>query len=196
VEPLNIRVGVLNNLEFDMIFDDYILSRTQPPKARALDGTSGFGDITLRFKLNLWGNEGGSTAVGLIPYVKLPLNASDLRNGQTEGGIILPVDVKLRGGWDLGMMTEWNFVTDGGAGYDSEFVNSVILGHGITKKLSGYIEFLSIVGTASGFRWVGQVDGGLTYNLTPNTQLDIGCNFGVTKSAPDFNPFVGFAIRF
>jgi hypothetical protein len=40
------------------------------------------------------------------------------------------------------------------------------------------------------------VDFGLTYELTPNIQLDAGINVGVTKAAPDFNPFVGLSWRF
>jgi hypothetical protein len=31
--------------------------------------------------------------------------------------------------------------------------------------------------------------------LDENTQLDFGCNFGVTKAAPDFMPFLGFSWR-
>ncbi|MBL9218279.1 MAG: hypothetical protein JNG82_07315 [Opitutaceae bacterium] len=30
----------------------------------------------------------------------------------------------------------------------------------------------------------------------PNEQLDLGCNFGVTHSAPDYQPFIGFSRRF
>ena len=42
----------------------------------------------------------------------------------------------------------------------------------------------------------GQVDVGFTYGLDENTQLDFGCNFGVTKSAPDFSPFIGISLRY
>jgi hypothetical protein len=37
---------------------------------------------------------------------------------------------------------------------------------------------------------------GWTYAIDDNVQLDWGCNFGVTKSAPDYNPFVGLSFRF
>jgi hypothetical protein len=37
---------------------------------------------------------------------------------------------------------------------------------------------------------------GFTYGFCAHTQLDFGCNFGVTDSAPDFNPFLGFTFRF
>ena len=42
----------------------------------------------------------------------------------------------------------------------------------------------------------GQLDAGLTYALNENCQLDLGCNFGITRSAPDYQPFVGVSRRF
>jgi hypothetical protein len=40
------------------------------------------------------------------------------------------------------------------------------------------------------------VDLGFTYGIGDNTQLDLGCNFGVTDSAPDYSPFLGLTVRF
>lgn len=42
----------------------------------------------------------------------------------------------------------------------------------------------------------GVAEAGVTYALTENIQLDCGCNFGVTEAAEDFNPFVGFSVRY
>ena len=53
-----------------------------------------------------------------------------------------------------------------------------------------------MTGSAPGFDWLGQVDVGFTYALSEDAVLDFGCNFGVTEAAPDFNPFVGFSVRF
>ena len=55
-----------------------------------------------RLKINLWGNDGGPTALAIMPFVKLPLDASNLRNGETEGGVIIPLAVALPGGWSMG----------------------------------------------------------------------------------------------
>ena len=53
-----------------------------------------------------------------------------------------------------------------------------------------------VVSSAGNSNWQGQFDVGFTYAVNDNTQLDIGCNFGVTRSAPDFNPFIGLSFRF
>lgn len=194
--PLNLKVGLLNNVDLQIVLDDYVNVRTRDPISRTTARVSGFGDITARLKINLWGNDGGATAFGLMPFVKLPLDASGLRNGRTEGGLILPLAVELPGGWVMGVMTEVDFVSDDAGGYDTEWVNSITFSHGLTKQLSGYVEFFTVTGNAPGFDWQGQVDIGLTYGLTDNVQFDFGCNFGVTESAPDYQPFAGVSVRF
>jgi hypothetical protein len=76
------------------------------------------------------------------------------------------------------------------------FINSITFGHDLYRGLSGYAEFYSAVIAEHGVGWIGTVDFGLTYKLTANVQLDTGINLGVTKAAPDLNPFVGISWRF
>src|SRR5262249_30826727 len=128
--------------------------------------------------------------------VKLPLSESSLRNGDTEGGVILPLAAELPGGWSMGVMTEIDFVSDEDDDYETEWVNSITFSHELTQRLGGYLEFYSVTGMAAEFQWQGQVDAGLTYALTEDIRFDLGCNFGVTKSAPDYNPFMGLSVRF
>jgi len=192
VAPINLRAGLLNNVDLEIVLDNYLDVRTHNPASHA----SGFGDITMRLTINFWGNDGGSTAFGILPFVKLPLDASSLRNGRTEGGIILPFAAKLPGDWGLGMMTEVDFVSDEAGGRETEWVNSITLSHELVGRLEGYVEFYSVVGTASGFDWQGQIDVGCTFGVTSDMQFDFGCNFGITESAPDFQPFAGFSVRF
>ena len=84
----------------------------------------------------------------------------------------------------------------GVAGYSTDFVNSITFSDDrIAGELGGYIEFSSVVSSASNSKWQGQFVIGFTNGVNDNLQLDAGCNFGVTESAPDFNPFVGFSFR-
>ena len=57
--------------------------------------------------------------------VKWPLPQSALRHGETEGGVIFPFALDLGRGWDLGAMTQFDFVANGTGGYDIESVNSI-----------------------------------------------------------------------
>ncbi len=195
VAPINFKLGLLHNVDLQIVVDNYVAVRTRD-SAGITDNSSGFGDITARLKINLWGNDGGRTAFAVMPYEKLPLSESSLRNGDTEGGIILPLAIELADGWGLGLMTEVDFVSDGAGDHDIEWLNSITLGHDLTERLGAYVEFVAITGTAPGFDWVGQLDAGFTYAIGDDVQFDAGCNFGVTRSAPDFQPFIGLTIRF
>jgi len=148
-------------------------------------------------KLNLWGNGGGQTALAILPFVKFPTSTDNLGNDAVEGGIIFPFSVKLPRDFELGLETAVGFWRNGGDGdYHEDFINSVTLGHAIVGNLSGYLEFFSDLSTEARSRWVGTVDAGLEFLVTKNVQLDCGCNFGVTRTADDFNPFAGITVRF
>jgi hypothetical protein len=197
VAPVNLKVGVLNNVDVQFILDDYLHARTVNHVAGTSTTESGFGDFTTRVKINLWGNDGGPTAFGVMPFVKFPTNTDHLGNNAVEGGVILPFAVKLPAGWDMGLQTEVDFLrNDANGEYHEEFENMVTFDHAILGKLSGYCEFFSSVSTERGASWVGTVDIGLEYLVTKNVQLDCGCNVGVTRAADDVNPFAGITVRF
>ena len=63
----------------------------------------------------------------------------------------------------------------------------------IVGNLGGYVEFYSAVSTGP---WVGTLDTGLIYQVTPNFSIDVNSFFGLTRSAPDYNVFSGFGYRF
>ena len=197
VAPLNLKLGLFHNVDLQLLLDTHVRARAEHRGLRLTEKLSGFGDIATRVKVNLWGNDGGKTALAVMPFVKWPLSTSDLRNGKTEGGLIVPLAVELPGGWGMGLMTELDFVRNAAnTGYDREWVNSITFGRDLTEKVGGYIEFFTVAGSAPGFKWQGQLDIGFTYAVGPNIQLDFGCNFGVTKSAPDYQPFIGFSRRY
>ena len=193
---LNLKAGLLNKVDIQFVLAPYVDVRVENRVANTVSDAAGFGDLETRVKVNLWGNDGGKTAFAMMPFVKWPLSESSLRNGETEGGMIFILGYEWPGDWGSAVMMEYDFVSDGAGGYDSELVNSITFGHDIAGKLGGYVEFFSVVSGAPDTDWQGQVDVGFTYGFSDNTQLDFGCNFGVTKSAPDFNPFVGFSFRF
>jgi hypothetical protein len=102
----------------------------------------------------------------------------------------------LGAGWGMAMMTEVDVVRGDHGGHNPEFINSITFGRNIVGNLDGYVEFFSSVSTEEDSEWVGTFDMGLTYGLTEDIQLDAGINIGVTRSADDWNPFLGLSWRF
>ena len=198
IAPINLKIGLLNRVDLQFVFDNYFQVRTHDPGATPETTTqSGVGDFATRLKINLWGDDGGPTAFALLPFIEFPTNTDGLGNDAIDGGVILPLAVKLPADFDLGMETAVSFLRTGADhGYHEEFFNSITVGHDLVGKLSAYLEFFSSVSTERHCTWVGTIDTGLEYLLTKNIQLDGGCNFGVSRAADDFNPFTGITIRF
>ncbi|MDB6123480.1 MAG: hypothetical protein JWQ71_2473 [Pedosphaera sp.] len=197
IGPLNMKVGLCNTADLQLVIQPYNHFRTHDLTSGAVQNQSGFGDLITRLKVNLWGNDGGTTAFGVMPFLKLPTNQHHLGNNSLEGGLILPLWVELPQGWEMGLMAEVDLNVDAsGSGYHAEYIHSIAFSHGIIGKLSGYAEFFSALSAEVHSPWVTTVDFGFTYLLTENVQLDAGINLGITRSADDLNPFTGISVRF
>lgn len=193
--PVNLKAGLLNNVDLQLVYEPYIREKTRA--AGVTEKNSGSGDLQTRLKVNLWGNDGGTTAFAVMPFVKFPTNTNDLGNNNVESGIIIPLAVSLPAGWGMGLMTEFDFNRNAqDDGYYTDFINTITFSRAIIGELAGYIEFFSSFNNEPGTRWVGTVDGGLTYGINEDVQLDLGVNIGVTRSADDLNPFCGLAMRY
>ncbi len=194
---INAKAGLLHNLDIHFVIPVYNRVRSHDYAASTVTRAQGFGDLTVRMKYNLWGNDEGKTAFAVMPFVKFPTAATGLGNNSVEGGLILPFGMELPGGWSMGAMLEFDILRDSvGNGQHLDIIQTITFGHSIVGELAGYVEFFSASSTESPTPWMATVNGGLTYGLTEDIQLDAGVNFGVTRSAPDINPFVGISWRF
>lgn len=186
---LNHRTDI--GLGFDGYYRDRI--RTGGTTTTAHD----WGDLTLRAKYSLWGHDNsspspGDTAFALLPYVTLPLKTGDYGSELVLGGLILPLAITLPADWSLVLMTEFDAVADTTDRHHKfQWVESVVLSRPFTDKTSAYIEFYSILPAERGLDWQAQANLGFYYAFTDDLCLDLGCNFGLTRAAPDLQTFVG-----
>jgi len=201
VADFNARVGLLNNLETDFIVLPYSWARDEDCTTGQTTEREGFGDTTIRVKWNIFGNDAEDTpnlGFGLMPYVKIPTNTGHLANHYVEGGLLVPINLNLPDTWEIGAMTEVDALhQQSESGYAAQWVNSLVVARDIIhERLSGYLEFYSAVGGGEHLGPYETVDGGLLLAITKDMQLDIGINVGVTRRAPDYNPFLGLSVRF
>lgn len=194
---MNWKAGLVNHVDLQVVIQPFNRLRVDDPATGPSVVRSGVGEVLNRLKINLWGDDGGSTAMAVMPYVTWPTAGSDLGAAEIEGGIVIPFAVELPAGWGLGMMTQVEVRPEtAGEGIESSFINTVTVGHHLIGPLAGYAEFFSEVRTDSGSLWIGTVDLGFTWTLSDDWILDAGINIGVTRSAPDLNPFAGLSCRF
>jgi len=189
----NLKVGLTNRTDLQLVLGtfNYVGDKTEGVRSK----TSGFGDITARLKVNIWGNDEGATAMALMPYVKFPTNQNELGNNSVEGGLIVPFAIAACEELDIGIMPQVDIAKDEvGDGYHAEYVQSVTFGHGFTEELGGYSELWTSISPERGPLLTA--DFGLTYAVIEDTQLDIGINIGLTDQSDDLNPFIGISQRF
>lgn len=195
VSPLNLKVGLLNNVDLQLLIQPYVNQRTKGGGAPAARD-DGFGDSTLRLKVNLLGNDGGPVAVAVMPYVTFPTATNDLGSGHYEGGVLVPMKIKLPADFDLGAMVTVDFIRDPqGDGYGTASTHSATLSHKIAGDLGGYVEYAGTTFINAGATYQAVVGAGVTYGLGPNAEVDAGVNVGLSDSADDFNVFAGLAFR-
>jgi len=194
---VNLKLGLLNHLDAQLILTPFRWQRTQDLSTRAAREEQGIGDTLLRLKYNLFGDDDGPIALAVLPYLKLPTNQGQFSNHYLEAGLILPFNWKIRKGTELGAMTEFDASHDNtGAGYHLDWVNSIVFHQDlIPDKLNAYVELYTLLSTEHHAGPLITADVGLIYSLTPDCTLDLGVNAGITKPAPDWNLFTGISFR-
>ena len=107
--------------------------------------TWGNGDLFVRSKVNLWGDDGGGTsAFALIPYIKAPTAPTGIGSGAVEGGVIAPLAFNLPNGITLLFNSEVDVLKDGvNNGQHANYINLVNLSRQIVKDVTLYVEFWS-----------------------------------------------------
>lgn len=182
----NIKAGLTERTDIQLVFDSYVRDESG---GSAVDG---FGDVTMRLKWNLWGNDGGETALALFPFVKIPTGTA-LSNDEWEGGLIVPFSMDLAEGWGLGLMAELDLVDDGAGSHEFEFVHTAVLGRDLTESTGVFLEY---IGVAAEDRYEASAAAGLTWLLNENLMLDCGGRVGLNDEAEDIGLFTGFTVRF
>jgi hypothetical protein len=178
---INFKAGLNHNTDLQTIFNLY-------------DGTEGgpdgFGDVTLRLKHNLWGNDGGSTALALIPWIKIP--TGELSNDEWQGGLIIPLGINLTETIGLGLMAEIDYIHNGTL-HEFEFLHTAVLGFSLNEKTGAYAEYIGIWKEDS---YEAYLAGGMNYSVNEHLILDFGVQSGLNSHAEDLGIFTGFTKRF
>lgn len=187
----NLKIGLTNSTDLQVVAQSSVYDKSSNPNEKR----SGYGDTIIRLKQNIWGNDGGDTALAMMPYIKLPTNYKDLGNDKVEGGLIVPIALNYFEDYGIGAMTQIDYLReDDDTNNYFQFVNSLTVGTDLTESLGGYSEIWTAASNQAGFQVT--LDFGLTYSICENSIIDVGVNIGTTNTADDINPFLGLSQRF
>jgi hypothetical protein len=195
VMPFNLKAGLLHNVDLQVVLESWAW------KQETIAGTTqrqrGLGAVTVRTKVNLWGNDGGRTAFAVMPYVAFVAEPGS-PGRVVNPGVVLPFRVDLGSTWGLGSMLQFEVAPEGsGAPRRVTMVGAASVGRSIAGPLSFYVEVYggTVLSDATS-DWEGTGDIGLTLGVGPSVQVDAGVNLGFTRQAEDARPFLGLTVRF
>ncbi|HUF62792.1 MAG TPA: transporter [Verrucomicrobiales bacterium] len=186
----NLKFGVTSRSDLQLVLTPYVYEREK--QAGRVHEAEGFGDLELRFKWNLWGNDAGETAAALFPYVKIP-SGTAVSNGEWEGGLILPFSWDLSERCALGLQIQIDRAFDEDEGHYWSFGHSAVLGFALTGRLGCFVEY---AGSASDLPYQAFASGGFTFRIGENMQWDIGTLAGLNRHSEDLTLFQGLTLRF
>lgn len=187
-----LKVGLNDISDFQVVFSAH--SWSQSYAQTNYSSTEGFDDIQLRMKINVWGNDGGDSGLGFIPFVQIPVG-SDLSHGFWQGGLIMPVAYAIDERWAMSGQLETDFIYDEASKRQAiDFIHTVCLGYEFTEQFGGFIEYIGVVSHST--RYQASIKNGFTWTVNPNWVLDAGYRAGLNAAAEDYGAFVGTSYRY
>jgi hypothetical protein len=151
----------------------------------------------VRVKVNIWGNDGGPTALAVMPFVTIPTATDGMGAGAVEGGVIVPLSISLPLDFEMAVMAEFDFNRSAADDrYVVDFVHTATISHAIWEDLGAFIEYAGFANLNHDERYRAYADAGLTLALTPDVQLDLGVRVGLTEASEDLGMFTGLSLRY
>lgn len=190
-----LKFGLTDNWDIEANIASVEIVRTRDASGSRTD--AGLGDLFLRTKANLWGNEGGSWGVAIEPFLKVPTARPSIGNGYVEGGALAPLSLDLGGGWSLASTPEIDVLHDQDrAGYHTDFINVIGIGRAINDVTLGMEAWSSSDLDPAQSSQQYSLDFDVAWQPDSDTQLDGGINVGLNHQTPGAQVYMGVSRRF
>jgi hypothetical protein len=190
VAATNLKLGLSGRADLQLVFEPWV--RTRLDEAGMDTATeSGTGEMAVRFKWNLLGNDGGPVAVGLLPWAAWDTRQRG-RAIADAAGVAIPLSFDLGERIGGGAMIEGSVADD-----ERALLASATCGFTLAGPLGGFGEFVAerAFVDAGADEWRSTLNLGATLGIGSDLQLDAGVRFGLTDAVEDFTGFLGFAAR-
>jgi hypothetical protein len=189
-----LTTGLTKNLDLQVGAEFYISQKFDA--AGLTERQSGVGDVYIRTKYRFYESEDTYTSIAVLPYIKLPTNSGGVGNDAVEGGIIIPFQTELIGGFDFAAMAELDFLrNDADDGYDSYWFASASLGRKFFRAVGVYGE-ATVAKSSGGAPWEGTIGAGATLEVSKFAWWDFAIYRGISDGASDWTHVLRFNYGF
>lgn len=179
-----VRIGIVYRLE----------ARIEVPTFASLADESGFQEPGLGAKVLLAEAQGARPAIAVLIGASAPTVEDDVGEDAWQPGLTGAAAWDLSDRWSLGVNAGYVYANDGDERFD-QATSSVAAGLALTPRAGAFFEIFGIAPVEPGGGGDVTVDGGVTYLLSPDLQLDARIGAGLTDDAPDVQFGVGVSAR-
>lgn len=199
---LLVRVGIVDNLELRIGWDGYTLTEQSVPVERSNrtrftdhDWSQGSNDLSLGIKYKFFEQHEWRPHFGVIAGVSVPSGSAILSSGDVDPELVLLWAYDLSDTTALAGNVGFAAPTDAGDRF-FQATASLSVAASLTDRLGAYIEYFGIYPNAEHTDCAHSANGGLTYLINNNLQLDWRIGAGLNEEADDFFTGFGIAWRF
>ena len=193
INQANIKIGITNSTAIQIGFQSYGIQKEKDLSTGSSITAKGMGDVSLRIKQNIIGNNNGNFALALLPYIKFPTSAYD-DESRFEGGLIVPMTYKLPGEWTLGFQVEVDRLKDKDQpAMHTEFLQTLTISHPLLKGIDGIAETYYTYDFKS-HEISNFINAAIQLEVIKDFKLDAGLNYGLQHRA-DKQYFMGASFR-
>ncbi|GAC1372045.1 MAG: hypothetical protein NVSMB30_12400 [Hymenobacter sp.] len=188
------KVGLSDRTDLQVGVDSYTETRNydeaDPGQTQEFHG---LGDVNLRLKHTLIGDDDSRWALGLIGYVTLP-TGGPRGDGAVEFGAVLPVVYQLTRPWSIGgqVATQVYWDRDTQSRY-LQLTPTFTTDYQFTKLLQVFAELVGYKDVRQA-QWRSSINTGVQLDVSDNVQLDFGTHLPITRST-DREYFLGLSFR-
>jgi hypothetical protein len=179
-----IRTGLNDKTELRLTLPDYIWPS---------GGESGFGDGAVGLRYKFYQSKDGNTKLALTPSLSVPVRSAVTSSGHLDPTLSLNGQTTSGARWSLQSNLMLSYPTQNG-GRVTDYTASGEVSYALSGLLSVYGDYYydaPVGGPPSPI-----ADGGFTYRVGKNIQLDIGTGRGLGGNAPVQFYGGGVAVRF
>ncbi len=194
VNHLLAKIGISDRTDFQVALDSYTDTRNyDEADPSATQVARGVGDVTVRVKHTLVGDDDSRWALGVIAYVQLPTGGR-VGDGGYEPGLTVPVVFQCTKAWSVGGQVAGNFYYDREVSqHYFQLTPTLTTDYQFTKLVQTFVELVGYWDTRQA-SWYSSINTGMQLDLSDNVQLDFGTHLPITHSV-DREYFLGISFR-
>ena len=186
-----LRMAPARRLELRIGLNSYLSTRSPG------GDDSGFGDGSLGLKVKLYEQEQGAgpLAISTVLATTLPTGSEIYRENKLQPSteFILGWAISER----VGLSTSFYYaLASQGGGQYNQFAGGVSLGCSVSERTACFLEYYGVAVESGYGRNTGYFDGGLTYLIDDNCQVDIHSGVGLNDESPNYFIGVGLSYNF